>query len=74
MEINNLFYIMVIVLGGLLTIFGIKTKIGLLNILAIPLWVFMAVEWASMPLLMIVMIGLALFEVIYLFKTYGEMN
>jgi hypothetical protein len=66
---GEFFELALIILGGGLTIYGIKTKIGMLNIISIPVWIYLAVSWSSSPLLMITMIGLSFFQVIYLFKT-----
>lgn len=66
---GDLFYLVLIILGGGLTIYGMQSKIGILNIISIPIWIYLAVEWSNSPLLVITMIGLVFFQIIYIVKT-----
>ena len=53
-----LFYMVLIFLSGGLMILGLTKRIGLFNILTLPIWLYLAIEWSEEPLLVITMVGL----------------
>lgn len=57
---DTMIYLVLMFLGLALMIYGFSSRIGLLNILTIPLWIFFAVELKTYALIVVVMVGLAL--------------
>ena len=69
MTIDSLFYLVMIVLGGGMMLIGMGLSIGLLNLLTIPIWMFLAIEWSSKPLLVITMIALMFFQIYWVIRS-----
>lgn len=72
MVIDSIFYLVIIFMGGGLTLLGMTSKIGILNLLSIPFWLFLAIQWSDEPILILAMVGLMLFEIVYLIKTFNQ--
>jgi len=69
MTIDSLFYLVMIILGGGMMLIGMGLSIGLLNLLTIPIWMFLAIEWSSEPLLVITMIAVMFFQIYWVVRS-----
>lgn len=63
MEFTPVVLLALLGFGFLLMIFGIKLRLGLLNILSIIIWIYLAVEFGSSALMVILFVGLSLLQV-----------
>ena len=70
---DTMIYLVLMILSLALMIYGFSSKIGLLNILTIPLWIFFAIEFKDQALIVVVLVGLSLTNIIVpIFRNGGE--
>ena len=56
--------------GAILMIYGIKLKMGLLNILTLPLWIYLAIDKSDSALMVILFTGLSFLQIYLVFWGY----
>ena len=69
---DTMVYLVIMLLGIALMLYGFSTKFGIMNLITIPIWIFFIVEFSSNALIVVTMVGLTLANLVLPYFRGGE--